>query len=80
MVPFDWTPRSHFDGGTQDCTSKAPHFGLPSEGRKRWCSSCARQHYGAVNVVRPPRVRAAGQRSFPVRVRMRMHHRVALAW
>ena len=31
----------------EDCALKAPSFGLPAEGRKRWCSGCAKAHAGA---------------------------------
>ena len=27
-----------------------PHFGLPAEGKRRWCSGCAKGHAGAVDV------------------------------
>jgi hypothetical protein len=32
----------------EDCELKAPRFGLPSEGKKRWCAGCAKAHVGAV--------------------------------
>jgi hypothetical protein len=35
----------------EDCQLKKPSFGLPVEGRRRWCSGCAKRHAGAVNVA-----------------------------
>jgi hypothetical protein len=35
----------------EGCGLKAPNFGLPSEGKKRWCFGCAKGHAGAVNVA-----------------------------
>jgi hypothetical protein len=32
----------------EDCQLKVPSFGLPAEGKKRWCSGCAKAHAGAV--------------------------------
>ena len=32
------------------CQLKQPSFGLPAEGKARWCSGCAKAHAGAVNV------------------------------
>jgi hypothetical protein len=29
---------------------KQPTFGLPAEGKKRWCGGCAKAHAGAVDV------------------------------
>jgi hypothetical protein len=34
----------------EDCELKLPTFGLPAEGKKRWCSGCAKAHAGAVDV------------------------------
>ena len=34
----------------EDCQLKQPSFGLPAEGKKRWCSGCAKGHAGAVDV------------------------------
>ena len=34
----------------EGCGLKAPSFGLPAEGKKRWCVGCAKRHAGAVNV------------------------------
>ena len=34
----------------EDCQLKRPSFGLPAEGRTRWCPGCAKAHAGAVNV------------------------------
>ena len=30
----------------EDCALKVPNFGLPAEGRKRWCGGCAKAHAG----------------------------------
>ena len=35
----------------EGCGLKVPHFGLPAEGRARWCSGCAKGHAGAVDDV-----------------------------
>ena len=29
----------------EGCGIKQPHFGLPAEGRKRWCGGCARKNH-----------------------------------
>jgi hypothetical protein len=34
----------------EGCGLKQPSFGLPAEGKKRWCGGCAKGHKGAVNV------------------------------
>ena len=34
----------------EGCQLKMPSFGLPAEGKERWCSGCAKTHEGAVNV------------------------------
>ena len=34
-----------------DCGLKQPSFGLPTDGKVSWCSHCAKQHPGAVDVV-----------------------------
>eukprot|EP01047_Picozoa_sp_COSAG01_P076870 COSAG01_NODE_13649_length_1553_cov_3.482118_2_plen_248_part_00 len=31
----------------EDCGLKCPSYGLPTEGRKRWCAVCGRRHAGA---------------------------------
>ena len=33
------------------CGLKFPIFGLPADGKARWCSGCATAHKGAENVV-----------------------------
>ena len=30
----------------EDCGLKKPNFGLPAEGKKRWCAGCAKGHAG----------------------------------
>jgi hypothetical protein len=30
--------------------AKTPSFGLPAEGRRRWCGTCATAHHGAVSL------------------------------
>ena len=35
----------------EGCGLKAPTFGLPMEGKKRWCAGCAKGHSGAVSVL-----------------------------
>ena len=35
----------------EDCQLKQPSFGLPAEGRTRWCSGCAKAHAGAEDVT-----------------------------
>ena len=30
---------------------KAPNFGLSAEGKRRWCSGCAKAHTGAADLV-----------------------------
>ena len=35
----------------EDCALKVPSFGLPAEGRARWCSGCAKAHAGARDLV-----------------------------
>ena len=39
----------------EDCKLKQSNFGLPAEGTKRWCGTCAKQHVGAVNVSKKKR-------------------------
>jgi hypothetical protein len=34
----------------EGCGLKQPNFGLPAEGKKRWCAGCANGHVGAVDV------------------------------
>ena len=34
----------------EGCGLKHPSFGLPAEGKKQWCSGCAKVHTGAVNI------------------------------
>ena len=34
----------------EDCALTQPRFGLPAEGRERWCSGCAKAHAGAQNM------------------------------
>jgi hypothetical protein len=34
----------------EGCQLKQAHFGLLSDGKKRWCGGCAKGHMGAVNV------------------------------
>ena len=34
----------------EDCAQKRPAFGLPAEGKTRWCGSCAKAHAGAVDI------------------------------
>ena len=34
----------------EGCQLKHPSFGLPAEGKKRWCGGCAKGHAAAVNV------------------------------
>ena len=38
-------------GKCEDCSLTRPGFGLPAEGKRRWCGGCARGHDGAQNVV-----------------------------
>ena len=35
----------------EDCALKRPSFGLPAEGKRRWCGGCAKAHAGARNIV-----------------------------
>ena len=35
----------------EECELKQPSFGLPAEGKTRWCGGCAKGHAGAVNVA-----------------------------
>ena len=48
----------------EGCQLKVPSFGLPSEGKKRWCGACAKGHMGAVNSTkhRAPKATNAGWR------------------
>jgi hypothetical protein len=41
----------HNNKKREGCSLKQPKFGLPAEGKKRWCSGCAKAHAGAVDVV-----------------------------
>ena len=34
----------------EGCQLKQPNFGLPAEGKVRWCSGCAKGHAGAVDL------------------------------
>jgi hypothetical protein len=34
----------------ESCQLKRPNFGLPAEGKARWCSGCAKEHAGAVDI------------------------------
>eukprot|EP01051_Picozoa_sp_SAG22_P008208 SAG22_NODE_612_length_8579_cov_3.684906_6_plen_47_part_00 len=34
----------------EGCDAKQPSYGLPAEGKKRWCAKCAKHHPGAVDV------------------------------
>ena len=34
----------------EDCKLKQLSFGLPAEGKARWCAGCARGHDGALNL------------------------------
>ena len=31
----------------EDCGLKQPSYGLPSDGKKRWCAGCGKGHKGA---------------------------------
>ena len=33
----------------EDCALKVAKFGLPAEGRRRWCGGCATGHAGALD-------------------------------
>ena len=35
------------DKKCEGCGLKVPSFGLPSEGKRRWCAGCAKAHAGA---------------------------------
>ena len=35
----------------EDCALTQPRFGLPAEGRERWCSRCAKAHAGARDIA-----------------------------
>ena len=40
----------------EDCGLKARNFGLPAEGKKRWCGGCAKRHTpGVVDVAKRSR-------------------------
>ena len=32
-------------------SSQRAHFGLPAEGKKRWCAGCAKGHTGAEDLM-----------------------------
>eukprot|EP01050_Picozoa_sp_SAG11_P027361 SAG11_NODE_6898_length_1229_cov_1.825664_1_plen_154_part_00 len=34
----------------EDCKLKHAHFGNPTNGRRRWCGGCAKQHRGAIDI------------------------------
>jgi hypothetical protein len=34
----------------EGCKLKRPTFGLPAEGKRRWCSGCAKAHAGVVRL------------------------------
>jgi hypothetical protein len=34
----------------EGCGLKQPSFGLPAEGKRRWCGGCAKGHAGAVDI------------------------------
>eukprot|EP01051_Picozoa_sp_SAG22_P016417 SAG22_NODE_2315_length_2729_cov_75.033080_3_plen_44_part_00 len=34
----------------EDCGLKMPTYGLPAEGKKRWCVGCSKQKGGAVSL------------------------------
>jgi hypothetical protein len=34
----------------EGCKLKQPSFGLPAEGKARWCGGCAKEHAGAEDV------------------------------
>ena len=36
----------------EGCQLKRPIFGFLAEGKKRWCSGCAKAHTGAVDIKR----------------------------
>ena len=38
----------------EDCALTRPTFGLPAEGKKRWCAGCAKTHPGAQDIAHPP--------------------------
>ena len=47
----------------EGCGLKQPHFGLPAEGKKRWCAGCAKRHTpGVVGVAKR---KAAGKKAAP---------------
>ena len=35
----------------EGCQLKVPSFGLPAEGKARWCSGCAKAHVGAADIM-----------------------------
>ena len=37
-------------GQLQDCLSHIRAYGLPAEGKKRWCLGCSKAYPGAINV------------------------------
>ena len=43
--------RSAMPAHCEDCALRQPSFGLPAEGRTRWCGGCAKAHAGARDVT-----------------------------
>jgi hypothetical protein len=37
-------------GPCEDCGLKRQNFGLPAEGKRRWCGGCAKAHAGSANL------------------------------
>ena len=37
----------------ESCQVKQPNYGMPAEGKARWCAGCAKAYTGAVDVKHP---------------------------
>ena len=44
--------RKRLYGKCESCNMKVPNFGLVVDGKRRWCSGCAKAHVGAVDLMK----------------------------
>eukprot|EP01051_Picozoa_sp_SAG22_P011172 SAG22_NODE_1055_length_5789_cov_3.943234_2_plen_72_part_00 len=49
----------------EDCGDKQPSYGLPAEGKRRWCGGCGKQKEGAVSLKKRKKCEDCGELHVP---------------